>query len=457
MTQDTGSPHGRLGQIVEGTPASRDRVVDLVRAVSILVVVLGHWLVASVERQGGELVGENALGPVPGLRPVTWVVQVIALFFLVGGFSNARALGSGGVRVRAVGRFFASRAERLLRPTVAFTAIWLLLAALLTTTSVDPGLVHDAARIAAQPLWFLAVYLLLVLCAPLQMRLHARRPWLLVVVLPLLCVALDALRLNDVLPGAAVANYLVVFLFAQELGFAYADGRFARVRRALALWVAVGAFGVLGLLTFAGPYPVSMVGVPGEELSNMSPPTVCILILTIGQGALLLAIHAPLTRWLARARVWTAVIAVNLVIMTLFLWHLTALVAVGAVAYALDAFPAIGSAAWWWQRPLWIVGELAVLALLVLAFGPLERMRSWVRVARPAVTRRSIGILIAFRGLAGFALTGFQHATRAGGSPLLGTRLSPLVDLVLLVAGWLLAAGWPRLERVAAPAEREAG
>ncbi|MBM3675704.1 MAG: acyltransferase [Actinobacteria bacterium] len=137
---------GRLARIAGATPASRDRVVDLVRAGSILVVVFGHWLVASVERRHGELVGTNALGPVTGLRPVTWIVQVIALFFLVGGFSNARALAA------RPGRFLAGRAERLLRPTIVFCAVWLVLAALLTETSVERGLVHDATRIAAQPL-----------------------------------------------------------------------------------------------------------------------------------------------------------------------------------------------------------------------------------------------------------------------------------------------------------------
>jgi len=298
------------------------------------------------------------------------------------------------------------------------------------------------------------VYLLLVLAAPWQLRSHGRWPWLFVATLPAACILLDVARLSHVAPGLAVGNYLVVFLFAQELGFAYADGRFSRVQPRHALWCAAAAFGVLALLTYGGPYPVSMVGVPGEEISNMSPPTVCILVLTVAQGALLLAVYRPLTRWLARVRVWTAVITVSLVIMTLFLWHLSALVAVGAVAYALDAFPPIGSAAWWLERPVWIAGELAVLTILVLGFGPIERMRTWVRVDRAATARRAIGILLAFRGPAGFALTGFQNATQAGGATLLGHRLSPLVDLGLLVVGWLLAAGRPRLASSRTPEPR---
>jgi hypothetical protein len=61
---------------------------------------------------------------------------------------------------------------------------------------------------------------------------------------------------------------------------------------------------------------------------------------------------------------------------------------------------------------------------------------------------RAVGMLVAMRGIAGFALTGFDHWTRAGGSAFLGTRFSPLVDLGLLLVGYLLACGLPRRVRV---------
>lgn len=431
----------RRRELAAATPATRDRVVDFVRAMSIGAVVFGHWFVATVARRGGELGGENVLSTLHWLEPATWVVQIIAIFFVVGGFSNERALGGPGHR--DYGSFLARRCERLLRPTIVFTAVWLVLAVLLDASSVDPGLVHDAARIAAQPLWFLAVYVIVTALAPLQLRVHRARPWLLVVVLPVLVAGLDVLRLNNLAPDAAVANYVLVFLFAQELGFAYAEGRFARVTTGRALAVATGAGAVLVALTTVGPYPVSMVGVPGESVSNMSPPTFCILVLTIAQGGVLLATRPALARWLQRPAVWGATIAVNVVIMTVFLWHLTALVAAGWVAWALDALPPVATTAWWLERPLWFVGEVLVLVLLVIAFGPVERMPAWTASASGAPWRRVLGVLLAFRGLAGFALSGFDHAGIASGTPLLGTRVSPLVDLGLLAAGWLLACGPP--------------
>ena len=37
-----------LDGLVAATPGDRDRVVDFLRAASILAVVLGHWMIATV-------------------------------------------------------------------------------------------------------------------------------------------------------------------------------------------------------------------------------------------------------------------------------------------------------------------------------------------------------------------------------------------------------------------------
>ena len=42
--------------LAAATPSDRNRVVDLLRAAAILIVVLGHWLMAAVMVRGGELV-----------------------------------------------------------------------------------------------------------------------------------------------------------------------------------------------------------------------------------------------------------------------------------------------------------------------------------------------------------------------------------------------------------------
>ena len=66
--------------------------------------------------------------------------------------------------------------------------------------------------------------------------------------------------------------------------------------------------------------------------------------------------------------------------MTVFAWHMTALVAVIGVAQGLGfELPSETSGGWWALRPLWLVAPAAVLAVLVAAFARFELPR---RVAR---------------------------------------------------------------------------
>lgn len=79
-------------RLAAATPASRNRYADLLRAVAILAVVVGHWLMAAVWIDDAGQHTENLLGIVPATQWLTWALQVMPLFFLVGGFSNAISL-----------------------------------------------------------------------------------------------------------------------------------------------------------------------------------------------------------------------------------------------------------------------------------------------------------------------------------------------------------------------------
>src|SRR4029077_4787020 len=139
------------------------------------------------------------------------------------------------------------------------------------------------------------------------------------------------------------------------------------------------------LLTAFGPYPHSMVGLPGERVSNMAPPTVCLLALTVLQVAVVMLARDAVSRWLQRARVWTGVVAGNGVIMTIFLWHLSALLVTVLVLFPIGfPQPAGGSALWWVTRPLWIPCATLPLAAFVACFGRFERPRPIAFVATSA-------------------------------------------------------------------------
>jgi fucose 4-O-acetylase-like acetyltransferase len=145
----------------------RDRFMDLLRAVSIGVVVLGHWLMAVVVFEHGSFAGANALDEVPGLWALTWVLQVMPLFFLVGGFTNLRGWRSARRRSLGVGGFLAARLQRLLTPTIVFATIgttaWPALGPFMPAADLSP-----AGEMLAKPLWFLAVYLLVIAMTPVM-------------------------------------------------------------------------------------------------------------------------------------------------------------------------------------------------------------------------------------------------------------------------------------------------
>ena len=151
------TPTRTADRVAAATPAERDRFADLLRVASILVVVAGHWLMAVVGWRGGRVEGGNAIALVPGLWLATWLLQVMPLFFFVGGLANLVSARRGG----GWAGFVRGRAARLLRPTVAFLAAWTAAGAVLGAAGVPEAVLRPVTRLVVQPLWFLGLYLLL--------------------------------------------------------------------------------------------------------------------------------------------------------------------------------------------------------------------------------------------------------------------------------------------------------
>ncbi|MFI6575866.1 acyltransferase [Nocardiopsis sp. NPDC050513] len=411
----------RIRETARSTPQRRNRYVDLLRALAIALVVLGHWLAVVVSTDDG-IGGRNALGILAWTQPLTWLFQVMPVFFLVGGYANAASLTSHRDRGGDALGWVLGRTDRLLRPTTAFlAAVWAVaFAALLLRAS--PEVVGLAVWAAAIPLWFLAAYLSVVVLAPLTHRLHRRWGAAVPLVLVGLVLVLDAARLVLGVPIVGVANYLLVWLTLHQLGYVWRD-RWARPRPLVAAAAALGGFALLLGLTVLGPYPISMVTVPGQELGNTSPPTFALLVLGLTQTAVVLLLSRPARRLLRRPRPWTAVVAVNSVVLTVFLWHMSAAVVTGAALYGtglLAQWP-VGSAAWLLQRVPWLVSVALVLAVLVVAFGGVEARTApsgaggRILAATPAGTAVRHAVLAfaltaTLAGLTGISLTGAGQA-----------------------------------------------
>jgi peptidoglycan/LPS O-acetylase OafA/YrhL len=355
--------------IASATPAQRDRYLDFLRALSITAVVAGHWLMAVVWLRGGDLRASAVLDMAAQTHWLTWVVQVMPIFFLVGGAVNARSWRATRAAGGSWGAWVARRAARLLRPTTVLVWFWTLLGPLALVSGLDRDLIRLGAGNALVPLWFLAVYLLLIVLVPVLLAAHERFGPALPVLLLAVAAGVDAVDAAG-LPHVGLLNYLVVWSVPTVLGFHWIDGTFHR--RAMGTGMPLLALGaLLAAVTWLG-YPVSMVGLAGGEGPNT--PSAALALLGCVQAGAAFALRAPLTRWLRRPRPWAAVVRLNLVAMTVYLWHLTVMVLVIGVLPLTGSWWSVAplSAAWWLTRPLWILGLAVLLTPVVTVFAPVE-------------------------------------------------------------------------------------
>lgn len=428
-----------LAGMADATAPTRDRFVDLLRALSIAVVVFGHWLVAVIYLNDGRLVGDSALNVVPGLWAATWILQVMPLFFFVGGFSNLKSWAAARGRGVSYGTYLRSRIERLIRPTLVFACVLTAFGIIAGTFFPDASAgLRPGMQFLAAPLWFLAVYVLVVALAPAMVRLHDLYRDKVLLALVIATVVTDVIRIGLDLQAFGYLNFAFVWLFAHQLGFYYGDGTLSA--RPIRFHLATAGAGLLSLVVLVGSgiYSPSMVTMVSERASNTSPPSICLIALSLWLVGVAMAVRPAVTKWLQKKRVWMTVIAANSVIMTIFLWHLTALLLAVAVAYPLGfPQPPGGSTLWWMWRPTWILILCTFLGLLVAIFGRYERPRlateSGTRTTSPFGTFIIIALLVI--GLSRMAQAGFDLTATTGLG--LGIVAEPLVSLAAISGGYL--------------------
>jgi peptidoglycan/LPS O-acetylase OafA/YrhL len=356
-------PRGLLQRIEAATPPDRDRAIDGLRAVAILGVVLGHWLVTALVTDGGTIRVASPLRYLPELTPLSWAFQLLAVFFLVGGQVAARERG------RSHGRWLGARMARLFRPVAAVLLVWTVVALALLASGVSQDTVHTLVKLVLSPLWFVLVYASLTAATPLVARLHPL--W------PLAAVTLvDLIRYG--LHGPAWLGWINVaagWLVPYCLGTAWARGQLRSRATGWAL-LAGGAATAAALVLWAG-YPAAMVGVPGAPVSNLDPPTLAAVAFGLAQCGAALLVTVPLRRALRRPAAWAAVAVVNLAAMTIFLWHQTAMIAVSV--FTVPGGPLTGlhtvphDYGWVMARVAWL--PVFAVALLVCTWACMKAER----------------------------------------------------------------------------------
>ena len=215
-------------------------------------------------------------------------------------------------------------------------------------------------------------------------------------------VLVDWLTFTHGVPYVNFANFLFVWVGVHQLGYAWVEGRFDRLWKPLLLFA--GGLAALLALTVYGPYPIAMIGVPGAEITNSMPPTIALLALGVAQAGLVIALEGPGRRMLENARLWTATVLLNGMIMSVYLWHLTAFVLVMVAAWLLGGIGLRvepGSPEWWLARPIWFALYIAVLLPIVGVFHRWERGFGPARDGRPVPHwRLLLGLLLICTGLA---------------------------------------------------------
>ncbi len=256
--------------LADDTPAERNRVVDLMRVFSILVVIFGHWLLAAVTIHDGELVPGHLISMAQWSHPLTWLLQVMPVFFFVGGYSNALSWRSARAREVRYGGWLRARLRRLVLPVVPLLVVWGVGGWLMVGAGVDWQTLQMASQVAVVPTWFLATYVVIVALAPVALAIWDRLGWWAVLAGAVLAGLTDVASIGLGIELAGYLNYVLVWGVVHMLGFAWVDGRVdGRLRRGA---LAVGGLAGLLLLVTAGPFSVAMVGVGSDGITNSFPP-----------------------------------------------------------------------------------------------------------------------------------------------------------------------------------------
>jgi hypothetical protein len=381
--------------------SERNPYADFLRSFSLLVVILWHWCFTILIWGDDGPYATSPLGFTSGLWILTWLLQVLPVFFYIGAYVHLKSWERAAARGERIWHFALRQAKALAIPSGALLVTWIVLGVIVGAV-FDVQWMGRAVLMVVSPLWFVAAYLVLICLLPITVWLHRRYDALVLVVLAGLSVVVDILRFRYHVPVVEWANMLFVWGFAFQLGFfhgrisgvdsapRYADGRVDweyQSPKALErgrMFALTGLFALIGLV-FSGLYPGSMVGVPGQG-SNMAPPTVCIIALTIFQVGVAEIIRPPVVRALDRGGSFARAFGViNRFALPLFLFHTTGMALARAVEWAIvgtESEATSPTLTWWLMRPVAIIGPLLCTIPVIWLFG-----RRWQNKPAPARPR----------------------------------------------------------------------
>lgn len=406
-------PGPRPGPRAPPAPAEGAAYVALVGVLALGAVVLAETVLAFAPLTPW---------PASALWPLTWVLQLVPLFFFACGHASMHAWRAAG----GYGGFLAGRLCWLIRPVLALVTAWLAVPLSLELFAAPPEVATAFGRLVAQPLWLLGLLVVIVSVAPLLAALHR------VLGVGAACLWLAAVLALELAGPSTVTDYAagitLALLFAQ-LAHLHAVGRLRAVSRPVLGAVALAALGALVLATALDWIDPMLIAEPAGPPSFL-PSAAGVLLLGVAQVALVSLPRGPRVGATAER----AVRIVRTAPMTVYLAYLCAALLVAGLITALGArrtpLPAE-----WLARPstLLALGLVAVPGLVgFLLFewktapegGYADGLSRWDGVAA------ALGAFYAALGVLGFA---------AGpGASVLGLPLDPMAGIIHLLLGWYL-------------------
>ncbi|HEV2778173.1 MAG TPA: phospholipase A2 [Actinophytocola sp.] len=378
--------------------------------------------------------------------PLTWLLQLVPLFFLAGGHANLLALratvDSGG----GFGSYLADQIGWLLRPVLAFVTAWLVVPLSLELLEAPDGAIAAFGRIVLQPLWLLGLYLLVVAATPAMCWLHRRHP----LGTPLaLLVAVLAIGLAGHGTVAAHAGGILVALLFQQLAFHYADGALWRISRPVLVITALAGFGGLVALTTATDHPRLLIAEP-TAYASFIPSLGGVLLVGLIQVCLVALPRADGARAIAGSPPARAIAALRDAPMTAYLVFLCSMLLVAGVIGAARTAGLPTTGVDWLTQPRTVLALALIGVPTMLAFVLFERKSGPPEAAgaeadpepagRPVphldAIAAAIGVAYGALGLLGFAVTGITGASTA--PSVFGLPLDPIANLIHLLLGWYL-------------------
>ena len=382
------------------TPADRDRAIDVIRITALVAVVVGHTVMAISVIRNGVLVWDNLLATSTVFQALTWIFQIMPLFFFAGTAACVASWRPG----TNWGGWLMKRCTRLFRPVFYYFGFWAI--ALTVLYRVLPRHVYDPiAGVSIQLLWFLGAYVLVLAAMPVLYRINTTFRFTAGVAMVYAAIAvIDVIRLHWHAAAPLGNLNLAVWLIPGMFGIAY---RRQLLTARAALGTAVTLLAVNVALIHWGPYELSMVGTGDHRLSNTSPPSLLLAGHAIILSALAILAAPAIARWAQRPRVWWLTAIGNSGAMTLYLWHIPALLSVHLLFDGLgfprypgrEHFLAISVAQ--------LLITVALVALLFGALRPLENnpLSGWD--GAPAITSiwrgAAVGMLLCVAGAATLA------------------------------------------------------